>query len=145
MIGAFFFNKLPSCLFRFLIFVHHCSALAAMASFTSSTIQAASYTRIRHIQQSRAPIPAAQRKEKAAEREKVQEAIDTAVSEWFSASMATANQLAERFDKKPRYFLDIFFHGGARMIKHHEKPNAHNAFLSMKSQELRDGKSWLYL
>ncbi|KAF8954280.1 hypothetical protein BDZ97DRAFT_491743 [Flammula alnicola] len=43
-----------------------------------------------------------------------------------------------RFNKKPRYFLNIFFHGGARMVNHHEKINPHNAFISLKAQELRD-------
>lgn len=56
-----------------------------------------------------------------------------------------ANELAERFNKKPRHFLDIFFHGGARMINTQEKVNPHNAFLSLKAQELRDGMSYLHV
>ncbi|KAF8179465.1 hypothetical protein BJ912DRAFT_804022, partial [Pholiota molesta] len=46
--------------------------------------------------------------------------------------------LAERFNKKPRFFLDAFFHGGVRMINHHEKVNPHNAFISRKANELRE-------
>jgi len=53
------------------------------------------------------------------------------------------NQLAERFSKKPRYFLDIFFSGGARMVTHHDKINTHNAFTSLKAQEICDGEKYL--
>jgi hypothetical protein len=107
---------------------------------TSSTINAASSIRIRHTRQHRAaPLTSTQKKEKTAQHEENQAAIDTAVDEWFSSTLTKANELAAQFNKKPRYFLDIFFHGGARMVYHHEKVNPHNAFMSMKAQELRDG------
>ena len=53
------------------------------------------------------------------------------------------NQLAEHFSKKPHYFLDIFFSGGARMVTHHDKVNMHNAFTSLKAQEIHDGEKYL--
>jgi hypothetical protein len=111
-----------------------------MSILTSSTIKAASSIRIHHTQQKSVPLTSTQKKEKAAQREENQTAIDAAVDEWFSFTTAKANELATRFNKKPRFFLDIFFHGGARMIHHHEKVNPHNAFVSLKAQELRDGK-----
>lgn len=111
-----------------------------MSILVSSTINAASSARIRHTQhKSGPPLTAKQKKDKATEREETQAAIDAAVDEWFDLTTTKANELAERFNKKPRYFLDIFFHGGARMVHHHEKTNAHNAFVSLKAQELRDG------
>jgi hypothetical protein len=110
-----------------------------MSILISSTINAASSTRICHTKHKSAPLTAKQKKDKAIQREENQAAIDAAVDEWFESTMAKANELAERFDKKPRYFLDIFFHGGALMVHHHEKVNAHNAFVSLKAQELRDG------
>jgi hypothetical protein len=110
-----------------------------MSILVSSTINTASSTRIRHTKHKSAPLTAKQKKEKAIQRDEKQAAIDAAVDEWFELTMTKANELAERFDKKPRYFLDIFFHGGARMVHHHEKVNAHNAFVSLKAQELRDG------
>jgi hypothetical protein len=91
-----------------------------------------------------APIPSDQRKEKIAQREKMQEEIDDAVQEWFDTTMAKAAELATRFDKKQRFFLDIFFTGGARMLTNQEKVNPHNAFISLKAQELREGK-YLYI
>ena len=117
--------------------------LFPMSILTSSTINAASSTRIHHTQSKSAPLTSKQRKEKAAQREENQAAIEAAVEEWFSLTTSKANELAERFNKKPRYFLDIFFHGGARMVHHHEKVNPHNAFMSMKAQELREGMFYM--
>jgi hypothetical protein len=111
-----------------------------MSILISSTINAASSARVRHTQHKSAPLTVRQKKEKATQREETQAAMDAAVDEWFDLTMAKANELAERFNKKPRFFLDIFFHGGARMVHHHEKVNAHNAFVSLKAQELRDGR-----
>lgn len=111
-----------------------------MSTLTSSTINAASSMRIRHTQHKSAPLTVKQKKEKATQREETQAAMDVAVDEWFDLTTAKANELAEHFNKKPRFFLDIFFHGGARMVHHHEKVNAHNAFVNLKAQELRDGR-----
>ncbi|PPQ75355.1 hypothetical protein CVT25_005593, partial [Psilocybe cyanescens] len=108
------------------------------SSLTSLTVQSGSTARIRNTTGKASSLTVHQRKEKAIEREKTQQEVDEAVNEWFNNTMAKANELAERFNKKPRYFLDIFFHGGARMVNTREKVNPHSAFLSMKSQELRD-------
>jgi hypothetical protein len=51
--------------------------------------------------------------------------------------MAKAGELAERFNKKPHYFLDIFFQGGARMV-HECSINPWNAFMSKKVGEVND-------
>jgi hypothetical protein len=110
-----------------------------MSILVSSTINAASSTRIRHTQHNPVPLSAKVKKEKTIQREENQAAIDAAVDEWFNSTTAKANELAERFNKKPRHFLNIFFYGGARMVHRHEKVNAHNAFVSLKAQELRDG------
>jgi hypothetical protein len=110
-----------------------------MSILTSSTINVASSTRVHHTHLLSAPLTSTQKKEKKVQREENQEAIDAAVDEWFTSTMAKVNELAAQFNKKPRYFLDIFFHGGARMVHHHEKVNPHNAFMSLKAQELRDG------
>ena len=111
-----------------------------MSSFTSKTILAASQPRNRQTKHRSAPQPKHQRDEKALERARVQEEIDTAVNEWFDSTKKLAINLAERYNKKPRYFLDIFFSGGARMVHHKDKVNPHNAFNSLKAQELRDGE-----
>jgi hypothetical protein len=52
-----------------------------------------------------------------------------------------ANTMAAEFDMKARYFLDIFFQGGAHMINHQDAVNPYNAFKSFKAAELREGAS----
>lgn len=106
-----------------------------------ATVKSASSKRIRTKAYTAAPRPSAQRQEKKQECLEQQEAIDAAVNEWFSYTIAKADDLASRFQKKPRYFLDIFFQGGARMVHHHSKVNSFNAFKSLKSRELNEGSS----
>jgi hypothetical protein len=76
---------------------------------------------------------------------RVQEEIDIAVNEWLDSTHKLSKDLGERFNKKPRYFLDIFFSGGVRMVHQQEKVNPHNAFNSLKAQELRDGEKILFI
>lgn len=68
-----------------------------------------------------------------------QEAMEAAIDEWMSHANAKAHELAQRFDKKPRYFLDRFFQGGQKFIHKHTVTNAFNAFKSIKAAELRAG------
>ncbi|KAJ6455347.1 hypothetical protein C8R45DRAFT_1187918, partial [Mycena sanguinolenta] len=58
--------------------------------------------------------------------------------EWFSYTEAKAIELGKKYDKRPRYFLDIFFQGGARMVNHQEKVNPYNAFKAEKAAQRRD-------
>ena len=53
-------------------------------------------------------------------------------------TLMLAMDLAHRFNKKRRYFLDLFFQGGVHLVHKQMKVNPHNAFLSMKAQELHD-------
>ena len=94
-----------------------------MSILVSSTTNGANSTRIRHTQHKSAPLTTQQKKEKVAQCEENQAAIDAAVDEWFEMTMAKANEIAECFSKKPRYFLNLFFHGGARMVHHHPQPS----------------------
>ena len=116
-----------------------------MSILTSSTINAASSFRICQTQPKSAPLTSKQKKEKRVLHKENQAAIDAAIDQWFSSTMAKANELVVQFNKKPRYFLDIFFHGGTHMVHHHEKVNPHNAFMSLKAQELCDGKCYTLL
>jgi hypothetical protein len=86
----------------------------------------------------RAPLTDTQRKERSAASHKRREDIDEAVCEWKASTMTLATDLARRFNKKPRYFLDLFFQNGVHLVHKKTKVNAHNAFISMKAQELRD-------
>ena len=81
---------------------------------TSSTINSVSMCHIHHHPtHKRVPIPAQQHQEKKEAHEEIQQEIDDAASKWYSYTIAKANKLAEHFNKKPQYFLDIFFQGSA--------------------------------
>jgi len=95
-------------------------------------------SRKRHTRSRRAPLTDAQRKERSAASQKRQDEIDEAVRDWKATTLTLATDLGRRFNKKPRYFLDLFFQGGVRLVHKQTKVNPRNAFLSMKAQELRD-------
>jgi hypothetical protein len=83
--------------------------------------------------------PKAQDNETAIRRKEEQEAMENAVDEWVMYTMAKAAELSERFDKKPRYFLDRFFLGGQKLIYKQNVTNPFNAFKSVKAAHLRNG------
>ena len=95
-------------------------------------------SRKRHTVSRRAPLTDSQRKERSAASQKRQDEIDEAVHDWKANTLTLATDLARRFNKKCRYFLDLFFQGGVHLVHKQTKVNPHNAFLSMKAQELRD-------
>lgn len=68
-----------------------------------------------------------------------QEAMENAVDEWVMYMVAKAAELGEKFDKKPRYFLDRFFLGGQKLIYKQNVTNPFNAFKSIKAAQLRNG------
>ncbi|KAJ7190069.1 hypothetical protein GGX14DRAFT_580167 [Mycena pura] len=104
---------------------------------TVKTIQAVSAPRARPPAPPRAPLTAEEKKEKHAERVATQEKMDKDV-EWFSYTHAKATELGIKYDKKARYFLDIFFQGGVHMVNHQEKTNPYNAFKAEKAAQRRD-------
>ena len=102
--------------------------MAPTLTIKSSSVRRA---RRRHKQ---APYTAHQRALRAASRAERQANIDQAVGEWYSATLVKAGQLAATYNKKPRYFLDLFFQGGARMVQKHKKVNPWNVWISMQAE-----------
>jgi hypothetical protein len=86
----------------------------------------------------RAQLSPEDRKDRQEARADKQALIDSAVTEWFSNTMALAEELATRHKLKPQYFLDLFFQGGARMIHQQKKVNPYTAFKAEKSAECRE-------
>ena len=98
-------------------------------------------TRLRNAASSkRTPLTNVQRKERAASNSLRQAQINEAVEAWKQSTLDTAADLANRFDKKERYFLDLFFQAGTHLVHQHKKINAHNAYLHMKAEEMRERK-----
>ncbi|KAJ6608428.1 hypothetical protein B0H10DRAFT_1752304, partial [Mycena sp. CBHHK59/15] len=92
----------------------------------------------RHTKTSRAPLAPEKAKQKREEHQSRQAEMDEAVGEWFAQTQATAEALAVCFHVKPRYFLDIFFQGGARMVHHHGKINPYHVFKALKAEECQE-------
>jgi len=108
------------------------------------TIKAVTSSRQRKAPTTKAvPLTAEKKKEKKRAHDENAKALAADIDEWFSATMAKAEELAEKYNKKTRYILDHFFHGGARLV--HERPGASswNAFLSKKNDEVNGGTSVL--
>jgi hypothetical protein len=113
---------------------------------THSTVKIVSAPQQRNVPvQKPPPIPSQQHKEKLAIHQENQRQLDDAVAEWYAYTLAKADDLGKRFNKKPRYFLDIFFQGRAKMVTHNNKTNAFNAFKSLKAAELNEGIYFLAL
>jgi len=95
-------------------------------------------TRTRHTTHVPAPIPSAQRKLKKQAQEERDTEIANSVAEWSAFTIKSAEDMGKKFNKKPRYFLDLFFQGGIHLVRKHTKTNPHNAFQSAKANELRE-------
>jgi len=87
-----------------------------------------------------APLTAEQKKKKKALREQRQFEIDQECHLFFSQAAAKAEELSQRFGKKPRYFLDLFFQGGAKMITVRPKGNAWNAFIAREAESNKENE-----
>ena len=97
-------------------------------------------SRVRHTVSSKVRLTESQRKERSARSSKRRAEIEDAVQQWKAYTLTLATDLGRRFNKKPRYFLDLFFQGGVHLVTKQGKVNAHNAFLAMKAQELRNSR-----
>jgi hypothetical protein len=86
----------------------------------------------------RAPLGAEQKKALKEKHDDKQERMDARVNKWFTDTMALAEELAIEFKVKPKYFHDVFFQGGARMVHHQQNINPYNAFKSEKAAECRE-------
>ena len=104
-----------------------------------TTLKSANSTRPRKAAPKRAPLTTRQRFAHNAARAQKQASIDSSITEWFQAMLATAEELAERHGKKPRYFLDHFFHGGACMAFKRPKVSAWNAWSSKMAENRNSG------
>ncbi|KAK7052794.1 hypothetical protein R3P38DRAFT_2502945 [Favolaschia claudopus] len=109
-----------------------------MPAVYSTIAQASSARRRTDNLPKTAPLTTEQRNEKRDARSEKQAQIDAHVQEWMQYTNDLATKLADKFDMKPRYFLDIFFQGGAHMINHQNHTNPYNAFKSVKATEARE-------
>ncbi|EEB89385.1 hypothetical protein MPER_12518, partial [Moniliophthora perniciosa FA553] len=100
--------------------------------------QATLRPRLRHYAPTRVPMTQSQRKEKIKEGEKRRNDIKADMKLLYSDLEIRCQALADKYDKKPRYFRDLFFQGGVRLMKSQKKTNKFNAWKHVKSHELRE-------
>ncbi|KAJ7764193.1 hypothetical protein DFH07DRAFT_738404 [Mycena maculata] len=106
-------------------------------AFTTIAIQ--SHPQIRHTEpKKRPPLTAEKRKENAERCAEKQDSIDEALAAWWESTVALADDLSTRYKQKPKYFLEMMFQGGARMVHAQGKPNPYNAFRAEKAAECRE-------
>jgi hypothetical protein len=106
----------------------------------SRTLKAVASSRQRKGPRTKAaPLTAAQKKQKQQAREEASIALKADVDEWMQYTNAKIHELAEKYNKKPRYFQNIFFQGGANLV-HERSTTAWNAFASKKANEVNGGK-----
>ncbi|KAJ7500262.1 hypothetical protein B0H11DRAFT_2225808 [Mycena galericulata] len=104
-----------------------------------TTIAVVSQPHIRHTEPAkRAPLGREQLKERAAAREIKQTKIDEALAKWYADTLALADELAAAHKQKAKYFLEMMFQGGAKMVHQQSKQNAYNAFTAEKAAECRE-------
>ncbi|KAJ7740451.1 hypothetical protein DFH07DRAFT_751617 [Mycena maculata] len=84
------------------------------------------------------PLTAEKHKENQEKHEEKQDGIDQALAVWWEGSVALANDLSTRYKQKPKYFLEMMFQGGARMVNSQSKINPYNAFRAEKAAECRE-------
>ncbi|KAF7292671.1 hypothetical protein MIND_01165300 [Mycena indigotica] len=103
-----------------------------------STLAGADHPRLRKNaapRQKPAPRPAAAQREQRATHAARQKEMDDDVAKWWADTQSTAKHLAEKYQKKERYFYDLFFQGGAHMVHSREAVNPYNAFKHEKAIE----------
>lgn len=108
-------------------------------SLQFGTVKSISAPRIRKPQPARPPLTTEQREDKLRAHKEREARINAKVQEWVSYTLNLAEELGNEFEKKPRYFLDLFFQSGARLVRSKTKVNAFNAFKSLKAEEINTG------
>ena len=108
-----------------------------MASSYASVVPANLAPRIHEDRPTRGTIPADQRVVQQAKADELNARKKTHVDAWWAETLARAQRMAEEFDITPRRALDLLQCAGMRMVHARPNGNAWNAFLALKSLELK--------
>lgn len=88
----------------------------------------------------RIPIPPEQRHQRNEANRECRDEINAGIIAWENYTLSKAEELAARFDKRPRYFLDLFYQATSHLASRHEKPNGFNIYKSKRIAEMREGE-----
>ncbi|KAJ8082795.1 hypothetical protein PM082_008651 [Marasmius tenuissimus] len=84
------------------------------------------------------PIPQALKIIRRQKAQATRKAINDIVAKWEQDTRKLAEQLAGKYGRKVRYFLDLLFQGGVRLTKQQQHTNDFNAFKCVKAHDLRN-------
>ena len=84
------------------------------------------------------PIPAEQRAQRSEINRERREEVYAGIAAWETYTLSKAEELGERFNKHPRYFLDLFYQATSRLTSRHEKPNGFNVYKCKQMSEMRE-------
>ncbi|ESK96797.1 hypothetical protein Moror_6669 [Moniliophthora roreri MCA 2997] len=118
--------------------IHNLKRAPPKPKYTFAPAKATIRPRLRHYAPTHVPMTQSQRKEKLEEGKKRCEHIKDDMKLLYSDLEIRCQALADKYDKRPRYFRDLFFQGGVRLMKSQEKTNNFNAWKCVKSHELRE-------
>lgn len=86
-----------------------------------------------------APITREERKSRTEHTQEKQALIDADILDWYNATVQEASRLAEKHDKKERFFLDLLFNAG-RVQDQHSVTSAFSAWGSIKMAAVNKGE-----
>ncbi|KAK1216231.1 hypothetical protein PQX77_021145 [Marasmius sp. AFHP31] len=96
--------------------------------------------RIRHAESKPKPptLTKEQRDALNEQRRENNESIKKDVEEWLVEVTKKADSLAAKYKRTRRYFLDMFFQGGVRLVRPRAQTNSYNAFKYVKAKRARE-------
>jgi hypothetical protein len=95
--------------------------------------------RIREPGNPRPSYPADQRAEHEAQAEDINKRKDAYIRQWTTFTLDLATKMSEEFGDSVRHCQDLFHCAGLRLIHSRPNSNAWNAFLALKTLELKEG------
>ncbi|KAF8326485.1 hypothetical protein F5887DRAFT_1197076 [Amanita rubescens] len=84
------------------------------------------------------PVPPEQRAQRRETNRERREEVNAAIIAWETYTLSKAEELAERFKRRPRYFLDLFYQSTSRLASRHEKANGFNLYKRKRIAEMRE-------
>ncbi len=87
------------------------------------------------------PVPPEQRAQRRETNRECREEVNATIIAWETYTLSKAEELAERFKRRPRYFLDLFYQSTSRLASRHEKANGFNLYKRKRTAEMRERTS----
>ncbi|KAK1233846.1 hypothetical protein PQX77_002973 [Marasmius sp. AFHP31] len=95
------------------------------------------HKKVKGTRSKRPPMTRAERRRRRVQRQTQDAAIKVRMAKLRRLVREECTQLGKDYKRKPRYFTDMFFQGGARIRKPANKASPFNTFISQKSREAR--------